>query len=74
MPAQNIDEVITQISDIIDRSRSESNRLGYFAALYRKVTINVLTTVVIIRLLLTPESYHYLANRRLRMIFSKAGL
>ena len=41
MPAKNIDEVITQLSDIIAYSRSESSRLGYFAALYRKVTINV---------------------------------
>jgi hypothetical protein len=44
MPAQNIDEVITQLSQIIDHSRSEPNRLGrlgFFAALYRKVTISV---------------------------------
>jgi hypothetical protein len=41
MPAQNIDEVITQLSEIIDRSRRESSRLGYFAALYREVTISV---------------------------------
>jgi Family of unknown function (DUF5995) len=41
MPAQSIDEVITQLSDIIDRSRSESIRIGYFATLYRKVTISV---------------------------------
>lgn len=41
MPAQNIDEVIAQISEIVDPSRRESSRLGYFAALYRKVTISV---------------------------------
>jgi len=35
LPAQTIDEVITQLSDIIDRSRSESSRLGYFVTLYR---------------------------------------
>ncbi len=41
MFAQTIDEVIAQLSEIIDRSRRESSRLGYFAALYRKVTISV---------------------------------
>ena len=40
-PAKNIDEVIAQLTDIIDISRQEPGRLGYFAALYRKVTINV---------------------------------
>ena len=40
-PAQNIDEVIARITDIIDISRQEPGRLGYFAALYRKVTISV---------------------------------
>lgn len=36
-----IDEVITRLTEIIDQSRRESSRLGYFAALYRKVTISV---------------------------------
>jgi hypothetical protein len=40
-PAKNIDEVITRLTDIIDISRQEPGRMGYFAALYRKVTINV---------------------------------
>ncbi len=40
-PAKNIDEVIARLTDIIDISRQESSRQGYFAALYRKVTINV---------------------------------
>ncbi|HEU0175236.1 MAG TPA: DUF5995 family protein [Blastocatellia bacterium] len=40
-PAQRIDEVIARLTDIIDVSRQESNRLGYFAALYRKVTVSV---------------------------------
>ncbi|HEX2489441.1 MAG TPA: DUF5995 family protein [Blastocatellia bacterium] len=40
-PAKNIDEVIARLTDIIDISRQEPGRLGYFAALYRKVTINV---------------------------------
>jgi hypothetical protein len=40
-PARNIDEVIARLTDIIDISRQKSSRLGYFAALYRKVTISV---------------------------------
>src|SRR5215475_13948552 len=40
-PAQSIDEVIARLTDIIDISRQESSRLGYFAALYRKVTASV---------------------------------
>jgi len=41
MLAKNIDEVIARLTDIIDISRQEPSRLGYFAALYRKVTISV---------------------------------
>jgi hypothetical protein len=40
-PAKNIDEVIARLTDIIDISRQEPGRMGYFAALYRKVTIKV---------------------------------
>jgi hypothetical protein len=40
-PAKNIDEVVAQLTYIIDISRQEPGRMGYFAALYRKVTINV---------------------------------
>lgn len=36
-----IDQVIDQLGDIIARSIREQSRLGYFAALYRKVTIKV---------------------------------
>jgi hypothetical protein len=36
-----IDEVITQLDDIIARSIRDGSRLGYFAALYRKVTLKV---------------------------------
>ncbi len=39
--ANTIDEVIARLTEIIDRSRREPSRLGYFAALYRKVTISV---------------------------------
>lgn len=41
MPADNIDEVIAQLDEIIARSRRERSRLGCFAALYRQVTIKV---------------------------------
>jgi len=41
MPAKTIDEVIQQLEEIIDRSYWQKSRLGYFAALYRKVTIEV---------------------------------
>ncbi len=41
MAASNIDEVIARLDEIVARSRSDSSRLGYFAALYRKVTVKV---------------------------------
>ena len=41
MPAHTIDEVIAQLDDIIARSRHEKSRLGYFAVLYRSVTVKV---------------------------------
>jgi hypothetical protein len=36
-----IDQIIDQLADIIDWSHKTKSRLGYFAALYRKVTIKV---------------------------------
>ena len=39
--ATAIDQVIAQLGDVIDRSLRERSRLGFFAALYRKVTIKV---------------------------------
>jgi len=39
--ARTIDEVIVHLDDIIARSIREQSRLGYFAALYRKVTVKV---------------------------------
>ncbi len=36
-----IDEVVARIDDIIDQSRADNSRIGYFAALYRKVTVGV---------------------------------
>ncbi|NJN44991.1 MAG: hypothetical protein HC806_09915 [Anaerolineae bacterium] len=41
MQANTIDEVISMLDEIIARSRREGSRLGYFPALYRKVTIKV---------------------------------
>ena len=41
MPAHTIDEVIEHLDDLIAHARRAKNRLGYFAALYRNVTIKV---------------------------------
>ena len=41
MPPQTIDEILTELDQIILRARTEQDRLGYFATLYRNVTINV---------------------------------
>jgi hypothetical protein len=38
---ETIDQVIVQLEEIIDWSLTTKSRLGYFAALYRKVTIKV---------------------------------
>lgn len=40
-PATTIDEVITQLTAIVEWSKQNNSRMGYFAALYRKVTIQV---------------------------------
>ncbi|MGI9165460.1 MAG: DUF5995 family protein [Pyrinomonadaceae bacterium] len=41
MPAQTIDEVIARLDDIIKRARADMSRLGFFATLYRNVTLKV---------------------------------
>ncbi|HKR00781.1 MAG TPA: DUF5995 family protein [Pyrinomonadaceae bacterium] len=41
MPAQTIDEVLVQLDEIIARTRREKSRLGFFAVLYRNVTLKV---------------------------------
>jgi hypothetical protein len=41
MSACTIDEVIEHLDDLIAHARREKSRLGYFAALYRNVTIKV---------------------------------
>ncbi len=40
-PATSIDEVIAQLTAIIEWSKQNNSRIGHFAALYRKVTIQV---------------------------------
>ena len=41
MSARTIDEVIEQLDHIIQRSRHNSSRIGFFAILYRQVTARV---------------------------------
>jgi uncharacterized protein with NAD-binding domain and iron-sulfur cluster len=45
MSAATIDEVIDALDAIIDESTRKSDRIGYFAALYRKVTAEVRDSV-----------------------------
>ena len=40
-PAESIDEVIERLGEIVDESRAKPSRLGYFAALYRQVTVEI---------------------------------
>ena len=41
MNVEDIDDVIAQLDAIIDRSLRDESRLGYFAALYRKMSVAV---------------------------------
>ncbi len=41
MPAQTIDQVIAELEDILNECVRSKSRLGYFAALYHKVTCRV---------------------------------
>jgi hypothetical protein len=41
MPASSITEVIEQLNEIVIRSAASSDRIGYFAALYKRVTMAV---------------------------------
>ena len=41
MTPQTIDEVLTELDQIILRARNERDRLGFFATLYRNVTLKV---------------------------------
>jgi hypothetical protein len=40
-PAASIDEVVSRLDAVIARSRRENSRLGFFACLYRSVTVRV---------------------------------
>lgn len=41
IPAQTIDNIIAQMDQVIERCHRERNKLGYFAVLYRDVTLRV---------------------------------
>ena len=41
VPADTIDEVVERLTEIVEWSRAANSRLGYFAALYRKVTVKI---------------------------------
>src|SRR5260370_39604537 len=41
MPIYSIDEVLASLNTIIDDARAKASRVGYFAALYRRVTQSV---------------------------------
>jgi hypothetical protein len=41
MRAENIEDIIKNLTEIIEWSRENASRLGYFPALYRKVTVQV---------------------------------
>jgi len=41
MPMQNIAEVIARLDKIIEQTKAEKSRLGYFAALYKRMTVAV---------------------------------
>ncbi len=41
MPSESIDDVIDELARVLKTARAEKSRLGYFPALYRKITIAV---------------------------------
>ncbi len=41
MPARTIDEVVAKLDEVIAAAKSQESRMGYFPALYRKVTVAV---------------------------------
>ena len=53
----SIDQVIEALDKIVDRARREGSRLGYFAALYRNVTIEVKRGIAQGRYLEALESF-----------------
>ena len=41
IPAKSIDEVVVDLTEIVERAREDKSRVGYFAAMYRKVTVAI---------------------------------
>lgn len=41
MPDSPIDRVVARLTDIVDWARADASRIGYFAAMYRTVTLGV---------------------------------
>ncbi len=41
MAAKSIDEIIVDLTEIVERAREDNSRIGYFAAMYRKVTLAI---------------------------------
>ena len=41
MPGRTIDQIIDELGEVVAKSREERSRLGYFAAMYRRVTVRV---------------------------------
>ncbi len=41
MPSKTIEQVITRLTEIVETCKKENTAMGYFAALYRKVTIRI---------------------------------
>ena len=41
MPAKSIGEIVVDLTEIVERARATKSRIGYFAAMYRKVTLAI---------------------------------
>jgi hypothetical protein len=41
MPAKSIDDIVVDLTEIVERARTNKSRIGYFAAMYRKVTLAI---------------------------------
>lgn len=41
LPNRSIDEIVADLSEIVERAREDNSRVGYFAAMYRKVTLAI---------------------------------
>lgn len=40
-PAKSIGEIVVDLTEIVERARTNKSRIGYFAAMYRKVTLAI---------------------------------